>query len=154
MENRKCFLFAMDMSILPVTANRILSSFGHHARWHLWSGQMTGFSINPAKPCSRRPSPINTNSPTVSAHLSGGSLVRGFRVQLSGVHLSGGSLVQGFTCPYFSSAITFWFGSATPRVRHFQGAPLDSISEHFAPRTVTHRYTTQQVSNAIQIRPH
>src|SRR6218665_3706900 len=64
-------------------------------------------------------------------------------VQLSGVQLSGVSLVRG------SSAITFWFGSAIPRVRHFQGAPLDSMSEHFAPRTVTHRYTTQQVSNAI-----
>src|SRR6218665_3830946 len=74
-------------------------------------------------------------------HLSG--------VHLSGVHSSGGSLVRGFTCPYFSPAITFWFGSAIPRVRHFHGAPSDSISENFAPRTVTHRYTTQQVSNAI-----
>src|SRR6218665_699145 len=82
-------------------------------------------------------------------HLSGGSLVRGFRGHLSGGLLVRGFTCSGFTCPYFSSAITFWFLSAIPRVRHFQSAPLDSISEHFASRTAAHRYTTQQGSNAI-----
>jgi len=82
---------------------------------------------------------------TVHGRVSGGSLVRGFTCPWFGVHLSGGSLVWGsivrgslvctFRLLWLSGSGPPLPGCAIPRVRHSQGAPLDSISEHFVPRT-------------------
>src|SRR6218665_3423667 len=63
----------------------------------------------------------------VSAHLSEGSLVRGSFIRGLGftcpeVQLFGGSLVRTLRLLHFRVL-----------VRHSQGAPLDSISEHFSP---------------------
>jgi len=67
---------------------------------------------------------------SVSAHLSGGSLVRGF-----GVHLSGGSLIWGFTCPEVHLSVLFVYYNFRVQVSHSNGPPLPGCAIRFDIRT-------------------
>ena len=72
---------------------------------------------------------------TVSAHLSGGSLVRGFRV-----HFSEGSLVRRFTCPGVHLSVLFVYYNFLVRVRHSKGPQLPGYDIRFDIRIFRSMY--------------